>query len=97
VKFVNRLQIPNLVSRRVLKATLITLCFILTVDLQIKIAYLNLFLDTLLSFSLLALISYLDTNKYSNVVEHINWVLSELSVVVHKMPNRIDRICISLI
>jgi len=35
--------------------------------------YLNLLLDTVLLFSLLPLISYLDANKHSNIVEHINW------------------------
>jgi len=37
-----------------------------------------------------------DTNKHSNIVEHINWVLSELSVGVHKTVNRSGRTCISL-
>jgi len=37
-----------------------------------------------LQFSLVALLSDYDTNKHSNIVEHINWVLSELSVRVHK-------------
>jgi len=49
-----------------------------------------------LYFSLLPLISNLDANKHSNKVEHINWVLSELSVGVYKMLNRIGRTCISL-
>jgi len=39
---------------------------------------LNLFLDTVLQFSLLPLISYLVVNKHSNIVEYIIWVLSEL-------------------
>jgi len=39
----------------------------------------------------------LDVNKHSNIVEHIIWVLSELSVGVHKMLNRIGRMCISLV
>jgi len=33
----------------------------------------------------------LDTNKHSNIVEYVNWVLSELSVGVNKMVNRIGR------
>jgi len=45
--------------------------------------YLNVLLDTVLQFSLLPLISYLDANKHSIIVERINWVLSELSVGVH--------------
>jgi len=36
----------------------------------------------------------LDANKHSNIVEHINGVLSELSVGVHKMLDRIGRTCI---
>jgi len=33
----------------------------------------------------------LDTNKHSNRVEHINWVLSELSAGVNKMLNHTGR------
>jgi len=40
---------------------------------------------------------YGPANKHSNIVEQINWVLSELSVVVHKTVNRIGRTCISLL
>jgi len=43
------------------------------------------------------LLSDYGTNKQSNIVEHINWVLSELSVRVHKTVNRIGRTCISLL
>jgi len=46
---------------------------------------------------LVALLSDYDTNKHSNIVEHISWVLSELSVGVHKMLNRIGRTWISLV
>jgi len=46
---------------------------------------------------LVALLSDYDTNKQSNIVERINWVLSELSVGVHKMVNRIGHTCISLL
>ena len=56
--------------------------------------YLNLLLDTVLQFSLF-LVSYLDVNKNGNIVEHIKWVLSELSVGVHKMLNRTGHMCIS--
>jgi len=47
------------------------LCFILADDLQMDI-FINLLLYTVLQFSLLALISYLDTNKQSSIVEYIN-------------------------
>jgi len=36
-------------------------------------------------------------NKHSNIAEHITWVLSELSVGVHKTLNRIGRKCMSLL
>jgi len=48
-----------------------------------------------MQFSLVAQLSDYDTKKHSNIVEHINWVLSELSVGVHKTVNRIGRTCIS--
>ena len=41
-------------------------------------------LDMVLQFSLVAQLSDDDTKKHSNIVEHINWILSELSVGVHK-------------
>jgi len=59
--------------------------------------YLNLLLDKVLQFSLLPLISYLDANKHSSVVEHIYWVSSELSVGVYKMLSRIGSTSISLL
>jgi len=40
-------------------------------------------LDMVLQFSLFAQLADYDTKKHSNIVEHINWVLSELSVGVH--------------
>jgi len=36
-----------------------------------------------LQFSLVAQLSDYDTKKRSNIVEHINWVMSELPVGVH--------------
>jgi len=48
-------------------------------------------LDMVLQFSLVAQLSDYDTKKHSNIVEHIIWVLSELSVEVHKTVNRIGR------
>jgi len=48
-----------------------------------------------LQFSLVAQLSDYDTHKHSNIVEHINWVLSELSVGVHKTVNPLGRTCIS--
>jgi len=36
-----------------------------------------------LQFSLVAILSDYDTNKHSNIAEHINWILSELSVGMH--------------
>jgi len=37
------------------------------------LTYLNLLLDTVLLFSLFPLISYLDVNKHSTIVEYIIW------------------------
>jgi len=56
-----------------------------------------LLLDMVLQFSVVAQLSDYDTKKHSNIVEHINWVLSELSVGVHKTVNRISRTCMSLL
>jgi len=65
------MQVPYLVFKGVLKATLIKLCFILADVLQINILK-HLLLDTVVYFRLLVLISYLDTNKHSNIVEYIS-------------------------
>jgi len=72
-------QIPNLVFGGVFKATLITLCFIPTNGLEINLILL---LNTVLQFSLVALLSDYDTKKHSNIAEHIDWFLSEVSVGV---------------
>jgi len=56
-----------------------------------------LLLDMVLQFSVVAQLSDYDTKKHSNIVEHINWVLSELSVGVQKTVNRISRTCMSLL
>jgi len=50
-----------------------------------------------LQFNLITLLSDYDTIMQRNIVEHINWVLSELSVGVHKEVNRIGCMCISLL
>jgi len=39
----------------------------------------------------------MDTKKHSNIVENIDWVLSELSVAVHKILNGICCMCISFL
>jgi len=61
-----------------------------------KLINLIFLLDMVLWFSLVALLPDYDTNKHSNIVEHINCILSELSVGVHKTANRIGRTCMSL-
>jgi len=61
-----------------------------------KLINLILLLDMVLWFSLVAPLADYNTNKHSNIVEHINWDLSELSVRVHKTANRIGHTCISL-
>jgi len=50
-----------------------------------------------LQFSLVALLPDYGTNKQSNIIEHLNRILSELSVGVHKTVNRTGRTCISLL
>jgi len=50
-----------------------------------------------LSLSLVTILSDYDKNKQSNIVEHISWVLAELSVGVHKTVNFLGRTCISLL
>jgi len=54
-------------------------------------------LDSVQQFSLVALLPDYDTNKQSNIEEHLNRVLSELSVGVHKTVNRIGRTYLSLL
>jgi len=66
----------------------------LSLQMIYTLIYLNLLLDTVLQFSLFLLISHLEVNKHNNIAEHIDWVLSELSIGVHKMLNRIGRTCI---
>ena len=54
--YVSYIKFPNLISRGVLRATLITLCFVLADDLHINIQYLTLLLDTVLQLSLLPIV-----------------------------------------
>jgi len=54
-------------------------------------------LDTVLVFSLLALMSYSDANKHNSIVKYINWVSSQRSVGVHKTLNHIGRTYVSLL
>jgi len=56
-----------------------------------------LLLGMVLYFSLVTLLADYDTYKQSNIVDHINWVLSELSVGVHKTVKFIARTCIPLL
>jgi len=49
-----------------------------------------------LQFSLVALLSDYDTKEHSNMVEHINWILSELSLGVHKTVNSIGRMYVHI-
>jgi len=71
--------------------------FALSLQMIYKLINLILLLDMVLWFSLVAPLADYNTNKHSNIVEHINWDLSELSVRVHKTANRIGRTCISLL
>jgi len=80
------IQIPNLISRGVLRATLIKLCFVLAGDLHVNILKFVARDGSVVQPASINIV--FGANMRSNIVEHINWVLSELSVVVHKMLNR---------
>jgi len=88
-------QIPNLISRGVLRATLITLYFVLAEDLHVNILKFVAGDGSVVQPASINIV--FGANRHSNIVEHINWVLSELSVVAHKTLNRIGRTCISLL
>jgi len=77
-----------------LRATLITLCFVLADDLHIDIPKFIVGHGTAVQS---VFIIVFGLNKHSNIVEHIIRVLSELSVGVHKMLNRVGRTCISVL
>jgi len=79
-----------------LRATLITLYFVLADDLHINILKFVAGHGNVVQPASINIVN-LDVNKHSNIVEHIIWVLSELSIRVHKMLNRIGRMCISLL
>ena len=79
-----------------MRATLITLYFVLADDLHINTLKFVAGHGNVVQPASINIVN-LDVNKHSNTVEHIIWVLSELSIGVHKMLNRIGRMCISLL
>ena len=82
------------ISTCVLKETLIMLCFALADDLHINIFVAG-------HGTVVQPVSINNTfgckQAQQCIVEHINWVSSELSAGVHKMLNHISRTCISLL
>ena len=89
------IQILNLISKGVLRATLRTLCFVLADDLHVNILKFVAVDGTIVQPASINIV--FGTKKHSNIVEYINWVLSELSAGEHKMLNRIVRTCISFL
>jgi len=78
-----------------LRATLITLCFVLGEYLHVNILKFVAGDGTVVQPASINI--EFGANKHSNTVEHINWVLSQLSDGVHKTLNRIVRMCMSLL
>jgi len=78
-----------------LRATLITLCFVLAEDLDVNILKFIAGDGSVVQPASINIV--FGANRHNNIVEHINWVLSELPVAVHKMQNRISRTCISFL
>jgi len=85
----------TLISRDILRATLITLCFVLAEDLHVNILKFVAGDGSVVQPASINIV--FGANRHSNIVEHIKWVLSELSVAVLVMLNRIDRTCVSLL
>jgi len=79
------------------KLSLITLCFILVGDLQINILKFVSGHGTVVEPTCTNIIfGYKQAQQYSRE-QHINWVLSVLSVAVYNMLNCIGRTCKSLL
>jgi len=94
-KWLLYIQIPNLISRCVLREIPITLCFVLADDLHINILEFVAGRGTVVhSVSIIIVFGCKQAQQYSRTYQ---LVLSELSVGVHKMLNRIVRTCISLL
>jgi len=85
----------TLISRDILRAKLITLCFVLAEDLHVNILKFVAGDGSVVQPASINIV--FGANRHSNIVEHIKWVLSELSVAVLVMLNRIDRTCVSLL
>jgi len=89
------MQIPNLISRCVLREIQITLCFVLADDLHINILEFVAGRGTVVHpVSIIIVLGSTQAQQYSRTHQ---LVLSELSVRVHKMLNRVGRKCISLL
>jgi len=89
------LQIVNHTSRGVLGATLITLCFVLADDLHINILKFVAGHGTVVQLASINIV--FGCKQAQQYTKTYNLGLSEVSVGVHKMLNRIGRTCISLL
>jgi len=89
------IQITNLISRYVLRPTLITLCFVLADDLHINILkFVSGHANVVQPASFNIVFGCKQAQQCSRT-HHL--FFSELSVGMHKMLNRIGRTCISLL
>ena len=89
------IQIPNLISRCVLREIVITLCFVLADYLHIDILKFVAGHGTVVHpVSIIIVFGWKQAQHNSRTHQ---LVLSELSVGAHKMLNRIGRTCISLL
>jgi len=89
------ISIHILISRGVLRATLITLCFVLADDLHINILKFVAGHGTVVQPASNCIVFGCKQAQQYSRTHHL--VLSELSVGVHKMLNRIGHTCISLL
>jgi len=89
------MQIPNFISKCVLRATLITLCFVLVGDLHVNILKFVAGHGTVVQpVSINIVFGFKQAQQYRR--RH-QWVLSELSFGVQKVLNRIGRTCLTLL
>jgi len=89
------IEIPNLISRGVLRATLVTLFIVLAGDLHINILIFVAGRDAVAQPVFINMVFGCKQAQQYSRTYHL--VLSELSVGVHKMLNRIGCTCMSLL
>ena len=92
------IQIPNLISRYVLREIVITLCFVLADYLHIDILKFVAGHGTVVHpVSIIIVFGWKQAQHNSRTHQLVLLVLSELTVGVHKMLNRIGCTCMSLL